>query len=244
MKAGADLLDGHHTRAADGAGGRRTTAEGRGRAEGGAGAQRNAGDTPCRCKGQGGGEQEEGEEERQASGAAGGGLERVGQGDAAGSMEGALATPGAWAGAAMAGGFLAEIETTLPWPGGPGERGGYLAEATPSPSGPGGETVDIPCCGTEFIMYLCLCTALVIFAALMAGLTMALMRLTGFSRVTWQVIFAALMAGLTMALTSRSKSSFRVIFAALMAGLTMALMSLDAMNISIIEASGTEHLTN
>lgn len=49
----------------------------------------------------------------------------------------------------------------------------------------------MPCCGPEFFMYVALCVALVLFAALMAGLT-------------------------------------------------MALMSLDSMNISIIEASGSD----
>mmetsp|Transcript_10928 Transcript_10928/g.36894 ORF Transcript_10928/g.36894 Transcript_10928/m.36894 type:complete len:488 (-) Transcript_10928:42-1505(-) len=60
------------------------------------------------------------------------------------------------------------------------------------PSVPGGEPEHVECCSPAFWMYIMLCVGLVLFAAIMAGLT-------------------------------------------------MALMSLDAMNIAIIEASGTDN---
>uniref|UniRef100_A0A7S0E099 CNNM transmembrane domain-containing protein n=1 Tax=Hanusia phi TaxID=3032 RepID=A0A7S0E099_9CRYP len=60
------------------------------------------------------------------------------------------------------------------------------------PSVPGGEPEHVECCSPAFWMYIMLCVFLVLFAAIMAGLT-------------------------------------------------MALMSLDAMNIAIIEASGTDN---
>ena len=57
-------------------------------------------------------------------------------------------------------------------------------------------------------------------------MVMALLGTSGCSPAFWMYIM--LCVGL-------------VLFAAIMAGLTMALMSLDAMNIAIIEASGTDN---
>ena len=52
-----------------------------------------------------------------------------------------------------------------------------LAEGDVPPAHAGDGAPNIPCCGPEFWMYVALCVGLVVFSAIMAGLTVALMSL-------------------------------------------------------------------
>ena len=52
-----------------------------------------------------------------------------------------------------------------------------LAEGDVPPAHAGDGAPNIPCCGPEFWMYVALCVGVVVFSAIMAGLTVALMSL-------------------------------------------------------------------